>query len=83
VSTDDVLLAGLAAQDPNTRVVGEPFTEEPYGIATAKSDTDLVRFVNGVLDRMRHDGTWTRLYQKWLAGPLDAAALPPTPHYRD
>ena len=30
---------------------------------------DFVRFVNGVLARMRADGTWRRIYRKWLPGP--------------
>ena len=29
---DDTVLAGFAAQDPNTEVVGEQFTDEPYGL---------------------------------------------------
>ena len=36
VSTDNVILAGLAAQNEGEfKVVGEPFTEEPYGIGLA------------------------------------------------
>ena len=84
VSTDDSILAGFAAQDPNTKVVGPQFTDEPQGAAVAKGATDLVRFVNGVLARMRTDGTWARLYQRWLAtalgGPVPA---PPVARYRD
>jgi polar amino acid transport system substrate-binding protein len=81
VSTDNSILAGLAAQDPNTEVRGKPFSDEPYGIGVKLGSTDLVRFVNGVLERMRADGTWTRLYNKWLSalGP----ASPPPARYRD
>lgn len=81
VSTDDSILAGLAAQDPNTAVVGRRFSDEPYGIGVKQSSTDLVRFINGVLERMRADGTWNKLYAKWLTalGP----ASPPPAKYRD
>ncbi|WP_213454294.1 glutamate ABC transporter substrate-binding protein [Rhizomonospora bruguierae] len=81
VSTDDSILAGLAAQDPNTAVVGKRFSDEPYGIGVKLTSTDLVRFINGVLERMRADGTWNRLYDKWLTalGP----ASPPPAKYRD
>jgi polar amino acid transport system substrate-binding protein len=82
VSTDNSILAGLSAQDPNTQVVGPAFSDEPYGIAMAKDATDLVRFVNGVLARMRADGTWTRLYHTWL-GELGPAPQPPVARYRD
>src|SRR5262249_19747594 len=55
-STDDTILLGMAQQDPNTQLVGPRFTSEPYGLAIAKSAPELLRFVNGVLDRMRADG---------------------------
>jgi polar amino acid transport system substrate-binding protein len=79
ISTDDTILAGLAAQDPNTKLVGPSFTKEPYGMAIAPKSTDFVRFVNGVLDRMRADGTWARIYTKWLG---TAAPAPPVPAYK-
>jgi polar amino acid transport system substrate-binding protein len=80
VSTDDTILIGLARQDPHTVVVGDRFTDEPYGLAVAKTAPDFVRFVNGVLDRMRADGTWTRIYTRWLGAPVPA---PPAARYLD
>jgi polar amino acid transport system substrate-binding protein len=82
VSTDDTILIGLAAQDPNTEIVGGPLTNDPLGIAMPRAATDLVRFVNGVLDRMRGDGTWTAIYRRWL-GALGTAPAPPSPRYLD
>ncbi|GIE97378.1 glutamate ABC transporter substrate-binding protein [Paractinoplanes rishiriensis] len=82
VSTIDVLLAGLAAQDPTTEVVGRPVSDEPAGIGIARDAPDLVRFVNGTLDRIRADGTWQRSYDRWLAPRLGPAS-PPAPVYRD
>jgi len=82
VSTDDAILAGFAAQDPSTVVLPKRFTEEPYGMAMKKESPDLVRFVNGVLERLRADGTWTRLYNKWLAA-LGRTPQPPAAHYQD
>ncbi|MBM0239135.1 glutamate ABC transporter substrate-binding protein [Micromonospora sp. ATA32] len=82
VSTDDSILAGLAAQDPNAVVVGPRFSDEPYGIGINRDATDLVRFVNGVLAQLRADGTWTRLYTRWLTA-LGPAPQPPTARYRD
>ncbi|KAF0962609.1 glutamate ABC transporter substrate-binding protein [Rhodococcus sp. T7] len=81
-STDDSILAGLAEQDPNLEIVGPPLQSEPYGIGVNKGNEDLVRFVNGTLDRMRGDGTWMRLYDSWLTvlGPVTG---PPTATYRD
>jgi polar amino acid transport system substrate-binding protein len=82
VSTDDSILAGLAEQDPHTRIVGPKFSDEPYGIAISRSHGDLVRFVNAVLERLRADGTWTRLYNRWLTA-LGPAPTPPAARYRD
>jgi polar amino acid transport system substrate-binding protein len=81
VSTDDAILAGFAAQDPNTRVVGPAFAAAPYGIGINKDKGDLVGFVNGVLDRVRADGTWTVLYQRWLS-TLGPAPAPPVARYQ-
>ncbi|WP_033338302.1 glutamate ABC transporter substrate-binding protein [Catenuloplanes japonicus] len=83
VSTDDSILAGLAAQDPNTEVVGDAFTVEPYGIAIRKENADLVRFVNGVLENVRTDGTWTRLYRTWLTALSTDTPTPPPAKYQD
>ncbi|MVU80213.1 transporter substrate-binding domain-containing protein [Nocardia sp. ET3-3] len=83
VSTDDTVLAGLAQQDPATEVVGPNLSTEQYGIGISKGSDDLVRFVNGTLERIRGDGTWNRLYQRWLAPELGNAAVPPPPRYQD
>ena len=82
ISTDDAVLWGLEMQDPNVEVVGPSMNREPYGIGVKLENSDLVRFVNGVLDQMRADGTWQRLYDKWLLkfGPSPG---PPAPRYED
>ncbi|NKY37539.1 glutamate ABC transporter substrate-binding protein [Nocardia speluncae] len=82
VSTDDSILAGLAAQDPHTELVGPSISQEPYGIGIPKGDQDLVRLVNGTLDRIRADGTWSRLYSQWLSA-LGPTPAPPPATYLD
>jgi polar amino acid transport system substrate-binding protein len=82
ISTDDVVLRGLAHQDPNVEVVGESVAVEPYGIGIKKENTDLVRFVNGVLENIRDDGTWERLYEARLQ-ELGPSPGPPEPRYGD
>lgn len=83
VSTDDTVLAGLAAQDPRTEIVGMPFHEEPYGIAINPATPDLVRFVNAVLADRVEDGRWQASYQRWLQAALGPPPAPPQPQYRD
>jgi polar amino acid transport system substrate-binding protein len=83
ISTDDVVLAGLKTQDHlNAEVVGEDMSVEPYGVGVKLENSDLVRFVNGVLEQMRDDGTWERLYDAHLRsfGPSPG---PPKAKYRD
>ena len=59
VSTDNVILAGLAAQNEGEfKVVGEPFTEEPYGIGLALEDTEFRDWINDVLEASYEDGSY-------------------------
>ena len=80
ISTDDNILAGLAAQDPWTKIVGRVFTSEPYGLAISKMHPEFVRFVNAVLQQMRTDGQWTADYRRWVGTPAPA---PPRARYKD
>jgi polar amino acid transport system substrate-binding protein len=82
ITGDDTVLAGLAAQDPYAVVPAQKaFTAEPYGLGFNKDDVDLVRFVNARLARMRTDGEWTRIYNRWLREALGPAPEPPTAVY--
>lgn len=83
VSTDDFILAGLAAQDPQTEVVGRALDTGAYAVAVPKAADDMVRFVNGVLEKGRADGSLERSNEKWLGGYLDPLPQPPAPQYRD
>ena len=80
ISTDNTILAGLAAQDPTTQLVGSGFSSEPYGLAMSQQAPDLVRFVNGVLEQIRSNGRWTALFRSNnLLGPDSA----PPARYKD
>lgn len=65
VTTDQAILIGYAAQDPdNLQVVGEPFTEERYGVGLAKDDTALQEHINTLFT----DGgdIWQAIFDKNL-----------------
>jgi polar amino acid transport system substrate-binding protein len=83
VSTDDTILAGLAAQDPNVKLAGQPFSEEPYGIGIPKQNTDMVKFVNAVLERSKNSGDWQRSYDNWIFSRTGQSAQPPPAEYQD
>lgn len=80
ITGDDTILAGFAAQDPYAKVVGQAISDEPYGLGIPAANVDMVKFVNGVLEQMRTDGTWTALYDEWL-GVLGPAPAPPVAVY--
>ncbi|MFF3066329.1 glutamate ABC transporter substrate-binding protein [Oerskovia sp. NPDC057915] len=80
ITGDDTILAGFAAQDPYAKVVGQAISDEPYGLGIPAANVDMVRFVNGVLEQMRTDGTWTAMYDEWL-GVLGPAPAPPVAVY--
>ncbi|MEV0297397.1 glutamate ABC transporter substrate-binding protein [Nocardia sp. NPDC050710] len=82
VSADDPILSGLIAQDRNLEVVGDAIGNGAYAVGVAKGNPDLVRFVNGVLERVRVDGTWQRIYDNRLSS-LGPAQTPPAPRYTD
>jgi polar amino acid transport system substrate-binding protein len=83
VSTDEPILFGMAAQDPNLKIVGDKLTDEPYGIGIPKNNTDMVRYVNAVLDKIRGDGTWQASYDRWVGSRTGVSATPPNPQYQD
>lgn len=78
---DDTVLAGFAAQDPYAKVVGDPMSDEPYGIGMPADQVDLVRFVNAVLEDYVAEQGWLRSHDRWLSDVLGNAPAPPTPVY--
>ncbi len=77
VTTDNVILAGLADGGAGEfEVVGNPFTEEPYGIGLALEDTEFRMFINDVLEESFADGSWAAA---WEATAGTVLPLPDTP----
>jgi glutamate transport system substrate-binding protein len=64
---DSALLAPLAKQQPNKlKMLGKPFTTEPYGIVVKHDDTVFREWLNAQLDQSLKDGTWMHAYQNNL-----------------
>ncbi|MBV9415139.1 MAG: glutamate ABC transporter substrate-binding protein [Solirubrobacterales bacterium] len=81
ISTDDAILLGFRSQDQNTKIIGGDLSPAPYGMEISKQHPPFVRFVNGVLAKLRADGTWRALFHRWLGGISDANPLLPPPQY--
>lgn len=61
VTTDDVILAGYAAQYPGElKVVGKGFTDEKYGIGLWKDDSKAKEAVNSAIEKMQSEGAWKK-----------------------
>ena len=63
VTTDDVILAGYAAEPQyrgKLKVVGKGFSDEIYGVGVKKGNTALVDKVNTALRQYIDDGSWKR-----------------------
>ncbi|MEU5878252.1 glutamate ABC transporter substrate-binding protein [Spirillospora sp. NPDC047279] len=75
VSTDDLILAGLAAQTAESggdaadrpRIVNAPISDEGYGIGLRLGDADGCVAVNKAITGMYQDGTAQRLLAKWFS----------------
>jgi glutamate transport system substrate-binding protein len=80
VTTDNVILTGLVAGNPDTReLVGNPFTKEPYGIGLKKDDTDFRNFINDVLQESYEDGSWADAWDR-TAGKITGQEAPQPPN---
>jgi glutamate transport system substrate-binding protein len=79
VTTDNVILTGLVAgSDGAFELVGNPFTEEPYGIGLALGDTDFRNFINDVLEEAYEDGRWADAWDR-TAGSITGEEAPEPP----
>lgn len=82
VTTDDVILAGFAAQPQYKgllKVVGKGFTSEPYGIAVKKGSTELVQQINQALSNFIKDGSWKASLERNVGPSGYTIPNPPTP----
>ena len=84
VTTDDIILAGLAAVPANegkVKVVGKPFSEENYGVGIPK-DSEQCEAINEAITKMIEDGTWEELLDKNVGASgyvANEELNPPTP----
>ncbi|TQC43144.1 glutamate ABC transporter substrate-binding protein [Rhodococcus sp. WS4] len=79
VTTDDIILAGYAAQYPGElKVVGAPFTQERYGVGLAKGDDDTRAKINDAIEAMIADGSWARAFNETVGASGYPIPAPPT-----
>ena len=74
---DQGILLGDATKVADVKVVGTPFTTEPYGIGVPKQHPEMKTFVNQWLQQIESAGLWTKLYSATI-GKV-ATGTPPAP----
>ncbi|MFE3547852.1 glutamate ABC transporter substrate-binding protein [Streptomyces kronopolitis] len=80
VTTDDAILKGYAAQRPEKlRVVGKPFTKEPYGIGMKKDDKALRDAITKALEDHIKNGDYKKAYEGTLGKSGSKYVAPETP----
>ncbi|MFF7352477.1 MULTISPECIES: glutamate ABC transporter substrate-binding protein [Streptomyces] len=78
VTTDDAILIGYAAKAPDAlKVVGRPFSREPYGIGVPHADTALRLALDNTLEGREKDGDWRKAYEATLGLSGVPAPRPP------
>ncbi|MFI1398218.1 glutamate ABC transporter substrate-binding protein [Streptomyces sp. NPDC020681] len=83
VTTDDAILQGYAAKVPDElKMVGKPFSQEPYGIGVPRSDNALRFAIDDALATLEKDGTWKKAYEATLGlSGVPAPTPPPIDRY--
>ncbi|MHA7961582.1 glutamate ABC transporter substrate-binding protein [Streptomyces sp. L500] len=78
VTTDDSILKGYAAENKGAlKVVGNPFSKEPYGVGLKKDDTALREAVNKAIEAHEKNGDWKKAYDATLGRSGVPASTPP------
>jgi glutamate transport system substrate-binding protein len=77
VTTDNVILSGYVDAAPEDfELVGEPFTEEPYGIGVPEGEEEWCEFVNETLAEAAEDGTLQEAFDATAGEVIDREITP-------
>jgi glutamate transport system substrate-binding protein len=74
---DYALLASQASVNKNIKVVGRPFTQEPYGIGLKHNDQEFKDFINTWLKTIYEGGQWAEVWKGTLGTVSDGTAPEP------
>ncbi len=82
VTTDDVILAGFAAEPKykgKLKLIGKGFTDERYGVGIKRGDSAMVEKVNAALKQYIDDGSWSASLKKTVGPSGYSIPKAPTP----
>jgi glutamate transport system substrate-binding protein len=67
MTTDGSILLGYAAENPDElEVVGDPFSEERYGVGYSKNKPELCQFIVDTIKEAEDDGDWAKAFEATL-----------------
>ena len=67
MTTDGAILLGYAAQNPEQlKVVGEPFSEERYGVGYSLDHPEMCEWITETLSDAEEDGSWAAAFESTL-----------------
>jgi glutamate transport system substrate-binding protein len=82
VTTDNVILSGFVDQNPGEfKLVGDTFSEEPYGIGLERCNDDFRTFINDVLEESFEDGRWADAWEATAGAVLETPEPPAVDRY--
>ncbi|GAC1373182.1 MAG: hypothetical protein NVSMB32_16800 [Actinomycetota bacterium] len=77
-TTDNVILLGLIKDSPKDfKLVGSPFTTEPYGVGLKLGDDAFRSFINDRLEAAYRDGSWAAAFNRTVGTAGVTAPTPP------
>ncbi|SJZ43232.1 basic amino acid ABC transporter substrate-binding protein [Selenihalanaerobacter shriftii] len=66
VVNDLPVTAAYIMENSDVKMVGKPFTEEQYGIATREEDNELEKALNDAIAKLKENGTYDEIHNKWF-----------------
>lgn len=66
IVVDYVAAINIVQNDNSLKLIGEPFTQEFYGIISKIGNDALIQDVNSAIRDMKNDGTMDNILNKWL-----------------
>lgn len=66
VIIDKPVAENYIAQLGGMKILGDPFTNEQYGIAVQKGETQMLNKINASLKKLRDNGEYDKIFEKWF-----------------
>jgi ABC-type amino acid transport substrate-binding protein len=74
---DEAVLLASVQRDKSVKLVGKPFTEDPYGIGLKHGDDAMKAFVNDWLTKIQQDGLWQQAWKRSIGTVVQGDAPAP------